>query len=74
MLYIDEDQNITLTRGDTGIFNISLQSQDGQTYVPQTGLSVARSSLAAASVGNYALFGGGQISGSESSTVDVYTI
>ena len=37
MLYIDEDQNITLTRGDTGIFNISLQSQDGQAYVPQTG-------------------------------------
>lgn len=32
MLYIDEDQNITLTRGDTGIFNISLQSQDGQAY------------------------------------------
>lgn len=37
MLYIDEDQNITLTRGDTGIFNISLQSQDGQAYVPQVG-------------------------------------
>ena len=37
MLYIDEDQNITLTRGDTGIFNISLQSQDGQAYIPQMG-------------------------------------
>ena len=37
MLYIDEDQNITLTRGDTGIFNISLQSQDGKAYTPQTG-------------------------------------
>ena len=30
MLYIDEDQNITLTRGDTGIFNITLQNKDGK--------------------------------------------
>lgn len=37
MLYIDEDQNITLTRGDTGIFNISLQSQDGKAYTPEIG-------------------------------------
>lgn len=40
MLYIDEDQNITLTRGDTGIFNISLQNQDGEDYTPQTGDSL----------------------------------
>ncbi len=40
MLYIDEEQNITLTRGDTGIFNISLQTKDGQEYVPQEGDSL----------------------------------
>ena len=35
MLYIDEEQNITLTRGDTGIFNITLQNQNGKAYTPQ---------------------------------------
>ena len=37
MLYIDEKQNITLTRGDTGIFNISLQNQKGKSYTPEQG-------------------------------------
>lgn len=37
MLYIDEDQNITLTRGDTGFFEISLQSSNGEAYTPQEG-------------------------------------
>ena len=40
-----------------------------------TALSVARSSLAAASVGNYALFGGGyNRSSGNSSTVDAYIV
>ena len=40
MLYIDEEQNITLTRGDTGIFNITLQTKDGKAYTPQQGDSL----------------------------------
>ena len=40
MLYIDEDQNITLTRGDTGFFNISLQNKKGKAYTPQEGDSL----------------------------------
>ena len=40
MLYIDEKQNITLTRGDTGIFNISLQNQKGKPYTPVQGDSL----------------------------------
>jgi len=40
MLYIDEDQNISLTRGDTGIFHINLQSRDGEAYTPQQGDSL----------------------------------
>ena len=40
MLYIDEDQNISLTRGDTGIFHITLQNKDGEAYTPQTGDSL----------------------------------
>ena len=40
MLYIDEDQNITLTRGDTGFFNISLLKNNGEAYVPQAGDSL----------------------------------
>ena len=40
MLYIDEDQNITLTRGDTGIFNISLKTKNGKAYTPQEGDSL----------------------------------
>lgn len=40
MLYIDEDQNITLTRGDTGFFNISLKDKDGKAYTPQVGDSL----------------------------------
>lgn len=37
MLYIDEDQNITLTRGDTGFFEISLVNKNGEAYTPQEG-------------------------------------
>ena len=40
MLYIDEDQNIELTRGDTGLFTISLVDQSGAEYIPQSGDSV----------------------------------
>lgn len=40
MLYIDEDQNISLTRGDTGIFHIILQNKDGEAYTPQEGDSL----------------------------------
>lgn len=40
MLYIDEDQNITLTRGDTGFFNISLFTAEGKPYTPQEGDSL----------------------------------
>ena len=40
MLYIDEDQNITLTRGDTGFFNISLQNKKGKAYTPQEMLKI----------------------------------
>ena len=37
MLYIDEDQNITLTRGDTGFFTINLLDLNGEVYTPQDG-------------------------------------
>lgn len=37
MLYIDEDQNISLTRGDTGFFTISLKDKTGKAYTPQDG-------------------------------------
>jgi hypothetical protein len=40
MLYIDEDQNISLTRGDTGIFHIILQNKNGKAYTPQSGDSL----------------------------------
>ena len=40
MLYIDEDQNITLTRGDTGFFTISLKNKNGKAYTPQEGDSM----------------------------------
>jgi hypothetical protein len=40
MLYIDEDQNITLTRGDTGIFTVSLKNKNGKAYTPQEGDSL----------------------------------
>lgn len=40
MLYIDEDQNITLTRGDTGIFVIALEDKNGEPYTPQEGDSL----------------------------------
>ena len=39
-----------------------------------TGLSVARSQLAATTIGNYAMFGGGVYTGSGSNAVDVYTV
>jgi len=37
MLHIDEEQNITLTRGDTGFFEISLVDKNNEPYVPQEG-------------------------------------
>lgn len=37
MLYIDEEQNIELTRGDTGFFTIDLKDNKGKAYTPQTG-------------------------------------
>ena len=40
MLYVNDKQTITLTRGDTGIFNISLQKQNGEAYTPQQGDSL----------------------------------
>ena len=40
MLYIDEEQNIELTRGDTGLFTISLVNNNGTPYVPQLGDSL----------------------------------
>ena len=52
MLYIDDEQNITLTRGDTGIFNISLQNQNGKAYTPQEG-DTLRFALSDGSSSNY---------------------
>lgn len=40
MLYIDEQQNIKLTRGDSGFFTISLTNAKGKPYVPQEGDSL----------------------------------
>lgn len=40
MLNIDKEQNIELTRGDTGLFTISLVDQAGNDYIPQTGDSM----------------------------------
>lgn len=40
MLNIDKDNNITLTRGDTGIFNITLTEENGEEYTPQDGSSM----------------------------------
>ena len=40
MLYIDEDQNIELTRGDTGLFTISLVDNNNVPYVPHAGDSL----------------------------------
>ena len=40
MLYIDEEQNIELTRGDTGFFTIALKSNNGEAYSPQQGDSL----------------------------------
>ena len=37
MLYIDDKQNIQLTRGDTGFFTISLVNSNGEAYTPQAG-------------------------------------
>ena len=37
MLYIDEEQNITLTRGDTAMFVIALEDNNGEPYTPQEG-------------------------------------
>lgn len=37
MLIIDEEQNIELTRGDTGFFTISLTANDNTDYSPQEG-------------------------------------
>ena len=37
MLKINNDYNISLTRGDTGLFNISLVDTNGDEYIPQEG-------------------------------------
>ena len=37
MLYIDDEQNIELTRGDTGFFTIALKNSNGEDYEPQPG-------------------------------------
>ena len=37
MLYIDEEQNIELTRGDTGFFTIALKNKQDEDYTPQEG-------------------------------------
>lgn len=34
MFYTDSNNNIYLTRGDTGIFTVALTDGDGQPYVP----------------------------------------
>lgn len=40
MLQIDPNYNITLTRGDTGLFSISLINKDGEEYIPEVGSSL----------------------------------
>lgn len=37
MLHIDNYYNIDLTRGDTGLFNITLVDKDGSEYIPADG-------------------------------------
>lgn len=37
MLEVDSNYNISLTRGDTGIFNISLKDANGDPYTPVEG-------------------------------------
>ena len=37
MLKIDKGSNISLTRGDTGLFNISLVDTNGNEYIPNEG-------------------------------------
>lgn len=37
MLHIDSSYNISLTRGDTGLFHISLVDKSGDEYVPEEG-------------------------------------
>lgn len=40
MLNIDRDNNIILTRGDTGVFHVSLTEENGDEYIPQSGSSM----------------------------------
>lgn len=40
MLHIDSNNNISITRGDTGIFTISLVDKDGEPYIPAEGSSI----------------------------------
>lgn len=40
MLYVDNHNDIELTRGDTGLFTIELKSTDGEDYEPQEGSSL----------------------------------
>lgn len=40
MLTIDIDNNICLTRGDTGIFTVTLLQENGEEYEPQEGSSM----------------------------------
>jgi len=37
MLHIDSNYNISLTRGDTGLFHLVLVDKDGSEYVPAEG-------------------------------------
>ena len=37
MLLIDSRYNITITRGDTGLFTISLVDESGEEYIPAEG-------------------------------------
>lgn len=37
MFYTDSNNNIYLTRGDTGIFTVALTDGDGQPYIPEAG-------------------------------------
>jgi hypothetical protein len=58
----------TLYKNTVDVFDTSLTRTTG------ANLSVARHSVAATTIGNYALFGGGSTASSYSAAVDVYTV
>ena len=37
MIHIDSENNIQLTRGDTGVFTVALKDKDGAEYTPSAG-------------------------------------